>query len=241
MSEITIFEAMIELLIDTATELGSIALYRDNTLIYAIDFGSELKHLKSLHPAVKIALEECDINVNDIDVVGCNIGPGSFTGIRIGVTTARTFSQLGNCSIYQATSLDILCQKVPFFSGLICPVIDGKKNRVYGGLYQFTHKNKLKQLTDYLDVFPEQLVSMINKYKTEFDKVLFLGTGQIQYEETLNRSLLKSYFSGPGFYYPEAKYIHYCRPKSRLMKKYEQIKPLYLRQSDAEEKSIVNK
>ena len=76
---------MFELLIDTATELGSIALYKEDSLIYSFSFGHELNHLQKLHPAIESALKDNSIKMEEIQIIGCDIGPGSFTGIRIGV------------------------------------------------------------------------------------------------------------------------------------------------------------
>lgn len=226
---------MIGLLIDTATELGSIALYKDNNLLYSDIFSSGLNHLHTLHPAVDRMLKETGVSLIDIYYYGVDIGPGSFTGIRIGVTVARAFAQIENKYIFGATSLDIICQSVTSYKELICVALDGKKNRIYTAFYVFKNESPEK-ISDYSDIEPDELLIKIKKYKNKYNEILFLGSGQGNYLEVLKKAELKSVFTSEKYFYPEAKYIYYCMDKKNLSKDYEKIIPFYLRKSDAEEK-----
>lgn len=229
---------MYELLIDTSAEEGSIALYQEDRLCVTRSLGREFNHLQTLHVNIKQILEEEKISLQDINLVGCDIGPGSFTGIRIGVTTARTISQLNNCLIYPAVSLDVLCAGSDAFPGIIVPVIDGKKGRVYSAVYEKKVSGIFRRLSDYFDITAEELCARINNYQTQYQEVLFLGSGQDIYRGHLEKTVLVSQFSGPASVFPEAKNIHYLQTPASLTKDYNMIKPFYLRKPDAEEKII---
>ena len=230
---------MIGLFIDTATALGSIALYKNNDLIDNTVFSSYMNHLQVLHPAIEKMLKK-HYALSDINVIGVDIGPGSFTGIRIGVTTARTLAQLGKIYIFGASSLDILCQDVPYQDQLICAVIDGKKNRLYSAFYVYKNQSPIR-ISDYFDIEADILVEKINHCKKKYSEVIFLGSGQEKYKHILKQIELKAIFTSKKYYYPEAKNIFYLLNKKKLTKNYEKIVPFYLRKSDAEENKKLQK
>ncbi len=226
----------IGLFIDTATELGSIALYKDDKLLYNNVFSSDLNHLQVLHPAIEKMLKQAKVSLNDIDYFGVDIGPGSFTGIRIGVTAARTFAQTGKKYIFSAPSLDIISKSSPNYDKLICVALDGKKNRIFTAFY--VNKNDFtERISDYFDIEAGELILKISKYKKKYDEVLFLGSGQENYQDILKKCELKAIFTSEKYFYPQAKNIYFCMDKAKLSRDYESIIPFYLRKSDAEEKA----
>ncbi len=227
---------MIGLFIDTATELGSIALYEGDHVLCSKVFSSDLNHLQVLHPAIENMLKKTKILLNDVHYFGVDIGPGSFTGIRIGVTAARTFAQAGKKSIFGASSLDIISKSVSNYDKLICVVLDGKKSRIYTAFYIYKN-DSAERISDYFDTEPRELLVKIDKYKEEHNEVLFLGSGQENYTDILKKTELKPVFTSAKYFYPEAKNIYFCMNKAKLSKDYENILPFYLRKSDAEEKT----
>ena len=90
---------MKSLFIDTATEKGSIAFYENDCLKYSRIFNQSLRHLARLHAEIQKMIKKLHINIRDIDLYGADIGPGSFTGIRIGVTAVRALAQFSNKKI----------------------------------------------------------------------------------------------------------------------------------------------
>lgn len=226
----------IGLFIDTATEQGSIALYKDDKILYNKVFSSDLNHLQVLHPAIEKMLKQAKVSLNDIGYFGVDIGPGSFTGIRIGVTAARTFAQAGKKSIFGTPSLDIISKSACDYDRLVCVIIDGKKNRIYTAFY--VNKNdSSERISDYFDIEAGELLGKVNNYKKKYDKVLFLGSGQENYQDILKKCELKPIFTSTKYFYPQAKNIYFCMNKAELSRDYESIIPFYLRKSDAEEKA----
>ncbi len=218
---------MIKLFIDTATAAGSIALYNDTELLSFLIFQEKLKHLQILHPAIDYILKLNHISIKDIELIGVDIGPGSFTGIRIGVTAARALAQLNKSYIYGVTSLDLIKEKLLFFNGIICPIIDAKKNRVFTALY-----NKSERISDYFDITIEELISFIKS--KNITNIIFGGDGLKLYKSILIKELPTAIFTGKQFYYPEARDSNYIINYENLTKNYNQIKPFYIRKSDAE-------
>ncbi len=225
------------LMIDTATESGSVALYENDKLLGAITFNTQLKHLQSLHIAIKNLLALFHTNIKDISLIGVDTGPGSFTGIRIGVTAARAFAQAGKMFIEATSSLKLLAYKIPFEEYVICSIIDGKKGRVYTGFFK-RNKKRIAKLSPFYDITPEQLAEII-KQKFNDNKIVFVGNGQIEYKKYLQKNIKKAIFTDKNFYYPEAKDIYFLIKKNNYNKDYNKIIPFYLRKSDAEEKSKI--
>lgn len=224
---------MIALFIDTATPQGSLALYRNGELLDSIRFGEQMNHLKTLHPSIKKMLERSGLSIKETGLYGVDTGPGSFTGIRIGVSAARTLCQLGGTRIFSAVSLDILCCKARSFGGLLVPVLDAKKNSLYTAVYSWEKKG-LKRRSPYYDIRPEKLLEMLEERPDDGRTVLFLGDGQKEHHEILKRLKRKKEFTDSSFFYPEAKDIFFLMKGKRPSRNYESIRPFYLRRSDAE-------
>ncbi len=221
---------MFKLFIDTATQQGSIALYNDEVLLSETIFNDRLRHLKILHSEIDKILLRNRIEVKDINLIGVDIGPGSFTGIRIGVTTARTLAQLNNSYIEGITSLDLLSKKITVADTYICPLLDAKKNRVFTTLF-FNEK----RIIDYMDIPVIELIEKIKNINTDKD-IVFLGDGLIKYKDILQKKFNKAVFKDEGFYFPEAKYMNrIIKEISEYNDEYESVKPFYIRKSDAEE------
>lgn len=226
MSEIT-------LLIDTTTQQGSIAFFQKHSLVYENILTNKLTHLQSLYKGIDNGLKKIKFQIDDIKQIGVNIGPGSFTGIRIGVSTARTIAQLNKASIMGVNSLDILAHSCSVSSQLICPVIDGRKKRLFSAFYIFKDNNLIR-LNDYMDISPDILVEKVNEYKKSYSEILFLGTGLINYMDILKQSNIDVEFAEKKLY-PHAKDIFSLLKEDKFTLNYNSIRPFYLRRSDAEE------
>ncbi|MBU1078376.1 MAG: tRNA (adenosine(37)-N6)-threonylcarbamoyltransferase complex dimerization subunit type 1 TsaB, partial [Spirochaetes bacterium] len=224
---------MISLYIDTATIKGSIAIYNKDRLLFSRTLSSESNHLHVLHSTIEKGIKKAGITLEEISMIGVDIGPGSFTGIRIGVTTARTLAQLGRTAIFGVPSLDILCQNIPFYDQLICAVVDGKKKRLFCAFYQFDGK-VVKRISSYFDISAEELLRKMFEYKCSFTKVQLIGALQQSDKNILLRSELKVNFASRAYFWPMAKNIHYLQGQDyiEIKKDYEKVVPFYLRKSD---------
>lgn len=224
---------MTGLFIDTATEQGSVALYDGDRMVSSATLPHQLNHLQTLHPAVEQVLNEAHSTIHKMDYFGVDIGPGSFTGIRIGVTAIRTLCQLSGKPCFSASSLDILCCQAQGFRGLLVPLIDGKKNSIYTAIFRFD-REKLRRESDYRDISPEALTSLLNRENKTGEKVLFLGNGQERCKDHFQGLDFEYALTGKDHYFPHAREMFFLMKEGSLSTDWEGIRPFYLRPSDAE-------
>ena len=94
-----------------------------------------MNHLQFLMPLTKRLLVDCQLQLDDIDAIAVSAGPGSFTGIRIGVSSARGLAQVLGCQVIPVETLKAFAYHAPDFDGLICPIFDARRNQIYGGAF----------------------------------------------------------------------------------------------------------
>ena len=126
--------------IETSSKLCSVAILEDKKLIKKIELNNGLTHSETLMPLIKQILEETNLNLSDMDLLVCDIGPGSFTGIRIGVATVKAFSDSLGIPSVGISSLECLAYAVKK-DGLICSMIDCKNNNCYYALYELKNNS----------------------------------------------------------------------------------------------------
>ncbi|KFL42765.1 hypothetical protein CH76_10665 [Lysinibacillus sp. BF-4] len=127
---------MIWLGIDTANAPLSVAVVKDGILVAEITQNNKLTHSVGAMPAVEEALTRAKLVVKDIDAIAVSAGPGSYTGVRIGVTIAKTLAWSLQKPLVSVSSLQALAYNVPYFTGVICTMIDARRQHVYSGAYQ---------------------------------------------------------------------------------------------------------
>ena len=130
--------------IDTASDLCTVAVLEDENCIKEIIVNDARNHSEKIMPVIEKALYETNLNLKDIDLFVCDKGPGSFTGIRIGVGTVLAFKDTLNTSCVGISSLEALAYNVKQ-DGIICSLIDAKNNNVYIGIFELVN-NKYCQL-----------------------------------------------------------------------------------------------
>jgi len=115
----------------------SVAIIDDAGKVTEASSKGTLNHLQYLMPLTKQLLTDCGLQLGDIDVIAVSAGPGSFTGIRIGVSSARGLAQVMGCKITSVETMKAFAYHVPDYDGLICPIFDARRNQVYGGVYKW--------------------------------------------------------------------------------------------------------
>lgn len=123
------------LCIDTSSKLCSVAILEDTTLINKLELDNGLTHSETLMPLIKQLLDQSNLSLSDIDLLVSDVGPGSFTGIRIGVSTVKAFSDSLNIPCVGISSLEVLAYNAKN-DGLICSTIDCKNDNCYFALYE---------------------------------------------------------------------------------------------------------
>lgn len=144
--------------IDTSSNLCSVAILEDTTLIKKLELNNGLTHSETLMPLIKQILDENNISLKDIDLLVSDIGPGSFTGLRIGIATCKAFSDSINIPCIGISSLEVLAYNKKN-NGIICSTIDCKNDNCYFALYELTNgtynvleKPSAKSITEVLNL-----------------------------------------------------------------------------------------
>ena len=125
------------LAIDTSSKTCGVCILEDKKEIYKKDLITERSHSIKLMPIIKEVFEKANLNIKDIDLIVCDKGPGSFTGIRIGVATAKAFSDSLDIPIIGVNSLETLAYTYLNNNKLVCSILDAKNDNCYFALYQF--------------------------------------------------------------------------------------------------------
>ena len=134
------------LALESSAGVASVALCENRRLLHLVQDDSGNNHSKSLLPMVIGALEKHRLTVSDIDLFAVSVGPGSYTGVRIGVATVKGLCATGDKPCMAVSSLEALAYALPLWQGVICPVIDARRERMYTALFE-RKDGKIKRLT----------------------------------------------------------------------------------------------
>ncbi|SDI26437.1 tRNA threonylcarbamoyladenosine biosynthesis protein TsaB [Alteribacillus persepolensis] len=180
------------LAIDTSTHVMSVGVGEDNKLLGEYTTNFKKNHSVRLMPAIDHLLQELNIQPADLDGIAVAKGPGSYTGVRIGITTAKSMAWALNIPVYAVSSLAVLAQNAKYFSGFISPFMDARRGQVYTGLYkadngvvQLVEKDRIILLDDWLRLLKDK------------DKpVLFLGQDWDMHEHSIKEALQDKAWNG---------------------------------------------
>lgn len=177
--------------IDSATECASCAVIDDNKLLGEISLNDKKQHSVILMPIVDDLLKELKLTIKDIDGFVVSKGPGSFTGLRIGMSVIKGLSQGTKKPFVSVSSLDALAYNMAYTGGIICPILDALRDNVYTALYTFEN-DKLVKLTDYMAIHIDELIVMLKKHN---ENLTFLGDAAYKFKNKIMESLNNTYFA----------------------------------------------
>ena len=146
------------LALETATATGSVALY-DKNLVGESTLSIQRTHSERLMPAVVAILRDAGVEPVQLTAIAVSLGPGSFTGLRIGVMTAKTLAWSLNVPLVGIPTLDAMAWNLRYGRGLLCPVLNCRRGDVYGALYLADGASEPQRQTDYLALPLTQLQS----------------------------------------------------------------------------------
>ena len=181
---------MIVLAVDSSSKVATAALIKDGNLLSEITLNDKREHSVILMSLIEDLLNDNDLTINDIDGFVVSKGPGSFTGLRIGMATIKGLSFGSKKPYVSVSSLDALALSASNFDGIICPVMDALRNSVYTALYKSSN-NKLEKITEYSALDLDELIELI---KSKNEKVIFIGDGLDKYKDYLSQNCPNCYF-----------------------------------------------
>lgn len=174
---------MLVLAIDTATKIGSVSLFDDKVgVIGELNLYVKINHSAVIMEMIDNLFKMTKLSIKDVDRVAVTVGPGSFTGIRIGVAVAKGLCYGTKKSIVGINELDLLVQNVEIGKGIIVPLIDARKERVYYSIYE--KKEGFERVSEYKD---GELRELLESLKDK--EVIFCGDGAIAYEKIIREVL----------------------------------------------------
>lgn len=184
---------MITLAIDTATKTAGVALLRDETILVEYFFNLPVNHSETVLPAVHQGLALAGIGVDVVDLFALTLGPGSFTGLRIGASTIKGLAVTKGKPVVGVSTLEALAYNAVDFPGLICPMLDARKGEVYAALYRRNEEGFLDTVREEQATTPGQFVPGID------GRVLFLGDGLAESGDFIRQSLRgRAHFAPPN-------------------------------------------
>lgn len=173
------------LAIDTSSKICSVSILENDKLIIENHNDDEKTHSQKLMPIIDETFKQANLSLDDIDLLACCQGPGSFTGIRIGISTVKAFADVKNIPIIGVTSLESLCFNIAE-NGLIASIIDAKHDNVYFGLYEFDN-NTLTSVEEPLSCSIEATIEILKKHNNT--QITLIGDGSSVHSELLKREL----------------------------------------------------
>ena len=217
--------------IDTSTMMGSVGIIDDDRPLGQFSLNIERTHSERLMEAISGLIESVGITVDQIDCLAISIGPGSFTGLRIGLGTVKGLSMVSGKSVVPVSTLEALAFNTPFCRHLICPLLDAKKNEVYTALFKYADDGSIIRLTDDLVISPGLLMDRLN------EPVVFSGDGVYVYRDLLRRHLGDlAYFAPANTILPSGISIAVIGLQNfqKGMAGSSSLVPVYIRKSEAE-------
>lgn len=171
--------------LDCATECATVAILEDDKLIGEINFNYKKQHSVILMPMIDEVLKNTSLNIDDIDGFVVSKGPGSFTGLRVGMATIKGLVQASKKPFISVSTLDGLANNLFYANGLICPIMDALRGNVYTALYKFKDNN-LISLTEPMVISLDELITTL---KEKNESVYFIGDGTYKFKEKLSNEL----------------------------------------------------
>jgi tRNA threonylcarbamoyladenosine biosynthesis protein TsaB len=211
------------LAIDTTTDICSVAVLSDTEILKETSQKVKTGHIGAILLLIDEVLRTSGLRKKDINLIATGLGPGSFTGIRIGIATAKGLAAAINCEIWGVSTLDAVAANAPESDIHVMPVLDARKGEIFCALYG---KDRLR-LSPQVNIEPAQIKGMIT------EPTLFIGNAVAIYGEVFRKILGSMYQTGDkDLWYPKASVIgKLALDKSIAVS---DINPVYIRASDAD-------
>ncbi|MDO8749482.1 MAG: tRNA (adenosine(37)-N6)-threonylcarbamoyltransferase complex dimerization subunit type 1 TsaB [Candidatus Omnitrophota bacterium] len=186
------------LAIDTSSKYFYLAIAEDDKIKVNICPPSGRELSRMIIPLIERALKKARLSLKDIDCFACGLGPGSFTGLRVGLAVIKGFAFSLNKPVVGIISLDCLAGSQSDFPGYVCPIVDARRSLVYSAIYR-AKNGILKREGRYLLV---PLKELFAKLKGRAN-IIFLGDGLSLYRDDIKKEFgLRAHFADEGFWYP---------------------------------------
>ena len=187
--------------IDTSTPIGSIALIDDNNIVAEHTLNIIQAHSSRLLPAIDTVLKWGEISPSDLDGCAVGIGPGSFTGIRIGVATVKSLCYAVDKPIIGVSTLEAIAYNLRWTDGIICPILDARRSEIYASI--FHGGTEWQRITNDLCLPIDAFLDKLDNHTSQDAAPIFVGDGLTTYGNEIRERYNKTaYFADPIFNVP---------------------------------------
>lgn len=220
---------------DTACSSGAVAIMKDDKIVAHTQLNIGLTHSEQLLPTIHSLMQMTGTSMDELDAVAITSGPGSFTGLRIGFSTAKGMALGLHKPLIPISTLDVLAQNGAGINGLVVPIMNARRNQVYTAIYQ-SNGAYLQRKSDYQAIGIAELLEEIKKIP-DVTTVYFTGDGVDVFSEVIADSL------GEVAVFSEGSRKYVCADMLALLAMHEsnnwenlsgmRAEPIYLRESEA--------
>lgn len=186
---------MIVLSIDSSSKVATVAILNDDTLLGEYIINNKREHSVLIMDMISKLLKDCNLDISDIDGYVVSKGPGSFTGLRIGMATIKGLSRGSGKPYISISSLDALAYSITNFDGIICPIIEALRDNVYTALYKNNSLDDNCNLEKILDYTPMEICDLVKTLKEKNEKIIFTGDITAAHKQYLKDNLANVYFA----------------------------------------------
>ena len=222
---------MLILGIDTATDQVSCAVGGHEGVLASMRTARSRAHAETLAPAIRFVCEQARVELEEIGAVAVDVGPGLYTGLRVGIATAKAVAHALSVPMVGLPSLDLLAFPVRFSNRLVAAVVDARRGEVFWALYRQV-PGGVQRISEPTVGSPDDLV---NELMVADDEILVVGDGALRHAQVFE-GLIGVEQAGQGLEHPDASslvQLAHARALREQFVGHEQITPLYLRQPDA--------
>lgn len=181
------------LALDSSGLVATVAILDDEQTIAEYTVNYKKTHSQTLLPMLDEIVKMTELDLTTIDAIAVAGGPGSFTGLRIGSATAKGLGLALDKPLIHVPTVDGMAYNLFGNTGLICPMMDARRNQVYTGIYRF--ENDFEIVEEQMAISVQELIEKLNGYG---EKVTFLGDGVPVYREQLISGLTVDYCFAPA-------------------------------------------
>jgi tRNA threonylcarbamoyladenosine biosynthesis protein TsaB len=223
---------MLILGIETATMQVGAAIGGHEGVLASVHSSRGRRHAETLTPSIEFLCKQARVELGDIGAVAVDLGPGLYTGLRVGVASAKAIASALRLPMIGVPSLDLLAFPVRFTSRLIVAAIDARRGELFYAFYRQV-PGGVQRLSNHQVGTPDDLASEL---LASGEEVLLVGDGAVRYEETFD-GLSRVEIADSGLAYPSASSLVQLAHAQELREEYVNpwdLQPLYLRKADAE-------
>lgn len=219
--------------VDTSSVVATCAVLDEEKLLGEYTLNQDMTHSERLIPMIKVVMDSLALSPSDIDLFAASNGPGSFTGLRIGLATVKGLAHSVDKPVLGVSTLEALAFNIPWANTII-PIMDARRDRVFTGIYSWEN-GKLSNTMEPTIVEVEELLDFID---TNYEELIFNGDGTLVFADDIVKVLgNKAHFAPVSLNMARASSVGelaLLKWKSGCRNNYFDLVPDYLRESQAQ-------